>query len=901
MKALTRFTVFAAVLMALGCSSTPDFQDETVSVLADDGSWCWFGDPRAVSFRGKRSRTYAGTLTSGGDIILLAMDNKNGETESVVLSKGFEKDDHANPSVTVRDDGHILVFYSKHAGRAIFQQVSTRPEDITSFSEPQRLDLNPHEHSRSNYCYPNPIWTEGKLFMFWRGENWKPTLSESADGGRTWAKARIAFSGVGAGGSNRPYTKYAVARSGGIHMAVTDGHPRNEPTNNIYYSRLKGGRFYSADGRAVAEIAKAPLRPGDADLVHDGSAGEGRAWIWDVAEDGDGHPVLLYAVLPKEEDHRFHYARWDGKKWITHEITSVGGWFPSTPKGKREREPHYSGGAILDHEDPDTVYISRQVNGIFEMERWTTNDHGSSWTTHALTRNSTRHNIRPFVPRGHRKNGGPSVIWVHVDGHYIHYTDYRSRLMMSSTVPVAEPSGKQVRAPSPRNVLFIAVDDLRPELGCYGASHMQTPCMDAFAQQARLFQRHYAVVPTCGASRYALMTGAHPRQSRAMGNYAFSLLRGGGSQTQVPLSMPAYFRQEGYHTVSIGKISHSPDGMIPSGRGDSAARIPEMPNAWDVLSGPIGRWGSSHNAFFGYPDGSTRKRGKTAPFAKASRSQSRLPDELTADQAIRFLKRASHEEPFFLAVGFFKPHLPFVAPARDFAKYRNVGIPVPSHQQPPSGAEGSPGLHRSGEMFNNYQHPKGARSDAAWHEELRVGYCAATSYVDSQVGRVLRALRSAGLADNTVVCIWGDHGWHLGSQGLWGKHSLFEEALRSTLIIRAPGMVEPGKATSALIESTDLFPTLASLSLIDPPSVPDGVDLAACVMRAENPGRSHAFAYWKKGVSIRGDRYRFTEWRMKSGSRFLELYDHHNDPGETLNIAEASPEIVAHFQQLALH
>ena len=237
--------------MLFSWSIPPVRPQEGVSALADDGSWCWFGDPRAVSFTGKRSRTYVGTLTSTGNITIMALDNKTGELESVVLAKGFEKDDHANPSVMVREDGRIMVFYSKHAGKAIFLAVSKNPEDISSFEKSQRLDLNPHVHRQARYCYPNPIQTEGKLFMFWRGENWKPTVSQSEDGGKTWTKGRIAFSADGAGGGNRPYTKYAVATSGGIHMAVTDGHPRNEPTNSIYYAKLKDGVFHSADGRVI--------------------------------------------------------------------------------------------------------------------------------------------------------------------------------------------------------------------------------------------------------------------------------------------------------------------------------------------------------------------------------------------------------------------------------------------------------------------------------------------------------------------------------------------------------------------------------------------------------------------------------------------------------------------------
>jgi iduronate 2-sulfatase len=201
-------------------------------------------------------------------------------------------------------------------------------------------------------------------------------------------------------------------------------------------------------------------------------------------------------------------------------------------------------------------------------------------------------------------------------------------------------------------------------------------------------------------------------------------------------------------------------------------------------------------------------------------------------------------------------------------------------------------------MFRNYKHPSGARKDKAWHRKLRQGYFAATSYVDSQIGRVLRALEEAGLAESTVVCVWGDHGWQLGSHGVWGKHSLFEEALRSTLIIRDPGMGHPGKSTTALIESADLFPTLARLAIGKVPSVPDGKDLSQCVARPTHHGRSHAWAYWRSGTSIRTETYRFTRWPRKGRDDLIELYDHTKDPNETRNIAGSSPATVAAFQAL---
>ena len=163
---------------------------------------------------------------------------------------------------------------------------------------------------------------------------------------------------------------------------------------------------------------------------------------------------------------------------------------------------------------------------------------------------------------------------------------------------------------------------------------------------------------------------------------------------------------------------------------------------------------------------------------------------------------------------------------------------------------------------------------------------------------MLDALEATGLADGTVVCVWGDHGWQLSSHGVWGKHSLFEESLRSTLIIRSPNMKRPGKSTSALIESADLFATLTKLALGEASVTPDGQDLSACVMRANAHGRTHAFAYWKSGTSIRTETYRFNHWPSKKGKPMVELYDHTLDPGETRNIATNNPKAVAAFLAL---
>lgn len=250
------------------------------------------------------------------------------------------------------------------------------------------------------------------------------------------------------------------------------------------------------------------------------------------------------------------------------------------------------------------------------------------------------------------------------------------------------------------NVLFIAIDDLRPELGCYGSEMAQTPQLDRLASEGVLFSRHYAMVPTCGASRYAMLTGRSPWRSGATaGNAVFSKGRTALSRTELAgaQTMPELFRRSGYRTTCLGKISHSPDGRLFSqnGQGDGAV---ELPNAWDELPTPFGPWERGWGAFFAYEGGRHREDGKghrdLMEFT-AGRDED-LPDGLIANEAIKQLKKARDSgQPFFMGVGFYKPHLPFVATQKDWDAFEGVDIPPPHSPEKID----SPYWHRSGEFY----------------------------------------------------------------------------------------------------------------------------------------------------------------------------------------------------------
>lgn len=443
------------------------------------------------------------------------------------------------------------------------------------------------------------------------------------------------------------------------------------------------------------------------------------------------------------------------------------------------------------------------------------------------------------------------------------------------------------------NVLFIAVDDLRPDLGAYGNREVRTPNLDRLAAEGLVFLRHYVQVPTCGASRFSMLTGQRPSTAAALGNEAFVELLP-RTEAERPESFPHLFRRAGYHTAAIGKISHYPDGRVFTYAGEGDGRL-EMPFSWDHVQGPVDRWGTAWNAFFGYADGSNRnqERAEKPPFEAADVPDDGYPDGLIAEAAIARL-REPRDRPFLLAVGFFKPHLPFTAPKKYWDLYDRDSISLSPNPLAPEGANPR-GLHASAELFNSYgPHPSrggaGVRIDDEYARTLRHAYYAAVSYTDAQVGKVLAELDRQGLRDSTIVVVWGDHGWHLGDQTIWGKHTTYERALRSPLIVRVPGMTAPGRATEAIVESLDIYPTLAELCALPAPDSLHGTSFAGALADPAWPGKEAAYGYFRGRRTLRTDRWRLIEY--EAGDPRVELYDHHADPLETVNVAARHPDVL---------
>ncbi|MDO7173327.1 sulfatase [Mariniflexile sp. AS56] len=433
------------------------------------------------------------------------------------------------------------------------------------------------------------------------------------------------------------------------------------------------------------------------------------------------------------------------------------------------------------------------------------------------------------------------------------------------------------------NILLICVDDLRPELKSFGAKHIISPNIDQLAKQGVSFQKHFVNAPSCGPSRYTLLTGQYgPATNDALFQRSQNLEK--GSETVAP-SMPEWFRKQGYKTVSVGKVSHHPGGRGGQDWNDST--VIEMPNAWDKHLMPVTEWEHPRGAMHGLAHGDIRKKaGDMDVFQSATGNDNIYPDGAITEVALNQLRALSADkaQPFFLAVGLIKPHLPFGAPKQYLDMYDGVEFPEPKNTQKP---EGRTTWHPSGEFMNYNRWGKDPNTDSDFADEVRRHYAACVSYADAQVGKVLAELKRTGADKNTIVILWGDHGWHLGEHAIWGKHSLFEESLHAPLIIQYPGMKNADVNTSAIVETLDIFPTLCDLTGIETPDFAQGVSLKN-VMEDPNAEGHPAFAYFRHASTIRTNTHRFT----LHDDGFVELYDHTQTGNETENIASTNPALV---------
>jgi hypothetical protein len=385
-------------------------------------SWSYFGDARSVAHGG---HVFTGCVDPDGDAIVEEFDTATARRRLATVVSGLESDDHNNPSL-VFFRGRLLAFSAPHSGYAyprdrhstMRYRVSARPWGIGDEWGPLRtVPLATPPGCRLGYSYPNPVVAGGRLYLFMRGPCWEPYFTSTADG-RHWAAPRTLLRAPTQTGFHRvrPYAKYSDAPDGSILMAFSDGHPASYPSS-LGYVRFRDGRFFDADGRVVATLADLPLRFDQLDAVQPYTARAGRAWPMDVAPDANGAAVIVFSSLVGMRD-TFRYARWDGRRWRTHDVATAG----------RTLFTYHSSGITLDHADPSWLVLSRTIAGQNEIEARHTTDGGRSWRTLQLTHRSDHFNIRPAIPRGLAASG-PLVV-VYVAGAARSYRDFGTRVAM---------------------------------------------------------------------------------------------------------------------------------------------------------------------------------------------------------------------------------------------------------------------------------------------------------------------------------------------------------------------------------------------------------------------------------------------------------------------------------------
>ena len=513
-------------------------------------------------------------------------------------------------------------------------------------------------------------------------------------------------------------------------------------------------------------------------------------------------------------------------------------------------------------------------------------------------------------------------------------------LLVCSLIPAAHG-----RAADQPNVLFIAVDDLRPELGCYGSEIAVTPHLDDLASEGLLFNRAYCQQAICRPSRASLMTGTRPETTGLFHNYV--ALR--ELQPDI-LTLPQHFIANGYETAYVGKIFHNGDTDEDHSWSRAAAKWlgPDIkrPNGPYRLPENITLRNDNFQEMFAkYGEAARRGLASGPAFEKADVPDHAYTDGYNTLLAIKTMKQmASGDKPFFLAMGYKLPHLNWCAPQRYWDLYDPEKIPLVTDATAPAGGAAM-GLHASFELRTRSNIPKTGPIDADLSRTLKHAFLASTSYVDAQIGLLLSALEEADVRDNTIIVVWGDHGWHLGEMGVWGKATNYEIATRVPLMIWTPEMTARGESTDALVELVDLFPTLCELAGVPQPDHLEGHSFVPLLDAPQQPWKQAAFSQypnpalrewaanplsqgmretwfgplvqeveqriidqmgetWDRelfeqhlmGYTMRTDRYRLVVWRdhrnPQAAPIFIELFDHQTDPQETKNIAEQNGRLV---------
>lgn len=461
---------------------------------------------------------------------------------------------------------------------------------------------------------------------------------------------------------------------------------------------------------------------------------------------------------------------------------------------------------------------------------------------------------------------------------------FNKNILMTSCLSIFSLSNYfRAHADNQYNVLFLMVDDLRPELGCYGKSYIKTPNIDRLAKNGIVMDRAYCNIPVSGSTRCSLLTGLYPNRTRFTTSYAKAI-------DEVPdiVSMPEHFKNNGFETVSLGKVFHH--------------HSTDMLRAWSVKP-----WHPSQGQYwrdYRSPENKVAQENKKGgpAWEKAAVEDNGYYDGKTAEKAVEQLKIfAKNKKRFFLGVGFLKPHLPFNAPQKYWDMYSREDISLAPNPFYPEGAPDDATSYNYDELRGYDDIPKGRISindETAYN--LKHGYFACVSYVDAQIGRVLQTLHETGLDKNTIIVLLGDHGWTLGEHSHWCKHTCFHNNLNVPLIFSVPGLKKNVKS-EALVSYIDLYPTLCELNGLEKPVHLQGESIVDIL---ENPGKKggYEFCRYPDGETIVTERYVYTEYYDKKTKQYSSrmLYDHSNDPMENVNVSEKSEykDVVSKLSEL---
>lgn len=447
------------------------------------------------------------------------------------------------------------------------------------------------------------------------------------------------------------------------------------------------------------------------------------------------------------------------------------------------------------------------------------------------------------------------------------------------------------------NVLFLSIDDLRPLLGCYGDPDVHTPNIDALAESGTVFNRAYCQQAVCNPSRASLMTGLRPDSGRV-----WDLQTHFRDMNPDVVTVSQHFKNNGYHSEGMGKIYHTGHGNRNDPMSWSVPhRVPRVSNYALEASNTIRS--SNQKASRARVELGQRAGISNGPATEiADVPDNGYKDGKTAEWAVDALRKLKNN-PFFLAVGMSKPHLPFCAPKKYWDLYDRKKMTLPENGELPDGMPRWSATNWGELRKYDAIPPHGPLSEQKALELIH-GYYACVSYIDALVGQIVGAVKAEGLWDNTAIVMWGDHGWKLGEHGLWCKHTNFELDTRAPLIMRVPGQEREGTKTDALVEFVDIYPSLAEAAGLEVPGHVEGTSYLPLLNDPNLAWKTAAFSQYPRsgkrimGYSMKTDRYRYTEWVRRANQdaeagavwkagavEERELYDHREDPGETVNLA----------------